>query len=995
MAEIKKGACPDLGCSRTDVSITASGGLRVHAANGKRVSPENPACPGSGQDPAQVPAPSGSLRFLCPVPAGPGGCGHEVQLTANHRARSHLDGQDQPCAGGSDWPIAVDADGYREDTSEWDEARWALALALGQPKSTCEHDYGMWDAPDPDPDGDEIMVSACVKCGEIEPEEGASGLDPQHPSEVSLAEAAADKATRRMDHAALEMREDDQAEIQGQRKPATVANQAAGNSCAQTGPGCQGEVEFRRTPTHRRGAYLCTAHGGGLEESRRRVHDSVPLLNRGEDEPTPDAVFDPTHVLQNEQGMDLEVHPGEAGGCRLPGCCTHPGGFTYVDDDNGHSGSFCRTCGTEEPEPTKPCGCRVGEGFTEDCAQCRADWKTPADLLARMPREVQSLAADNPECWDCGHEVTPLAERFEPSGSVKHVVWNCSRDCAQHRTPESHQGEPCRPQASVQNHLGRLERGEFFVRHTTKPPLNGLVYRAGGFEPEPGILHVTVVSAGSYVGLTGTLTNLQEEITCTDQHGTPRPRRGHPAPAPSSPAPQPSTPSAPQEPSRTATATDPSSKPSTSPSATRVSASATVPSTRATTSGPSAAASTRTPTASKRTEPVADAFSTPKQATAESDRYDNYGRYKLLHPDTGKPVKWTRATTYAKSIQDTFALSQWAQRMTLKGAALRPDIVAAVATLDVKADRARVNALVDDAKKAAGDKVAANLGTAVHAFTEDRDKILVGMEVEPRSIPEKLLPSVDAYEELLTAFGLEPVPGLIEFTTAVKQYEIAGTSDRVYRVTRDITFKLSKRTVTLYAGEYVIGDVKTGADLSYGWMEICIQLAIYAQGLNTSGTWDWGTGSWGKPTLPGNPEVLLKVRTDVGVIAHLPVDRKEGASLATLFAVDLDAGWAAAVLCGQVRATRKLGNLATALSVADVDDAFPAGVQEDAGRAPVVRPVTTRPATLEERAHAVTTQAAASVLWKEAVASRTPKAEVDRLVRIMQEKIASHVEQGA
>jgi hypothetical protein len=215
-------------------------------------------------------------------------------------------------------------------------------------------------------------------------------------------------------------------------------------------------------------------------------------------------------------------------------------------------------------------------------------------------------------------------------------------------------------------------------------------------------------------------------------------------------------------------------------------------------------------------------------------------------------------------------------------------------------------------------------------------------------------------------------------------------------VTRDITFKINKRTVTLYSGEYVIGDVKTGADLSYGWMEICIQLAIYAQGLNTSGVWDWNTRTWGKPTLPDNPDVLLKVRTDVALVPHLPVDRKEGADLATLFAIDLDAGWAAAVLCEQVRATRKKGNLATPLTVADVEETpEPPNepMQRAAARAREV--ITSRPVTLEDKARIVTTQEAASAVWKEAVAARTPKAEVDRLVQIMKDRLDSLVEKGA
>lgn len=390
---------------------------------------------------------------------------------------------------------------------------------------------------------------------------------------------------------------------------------------------------------------------------------------------------------------------------------------------------------------------------------------------------------------------------------------------------------------------------------------------------------------------------------------------------------------------------------------------------------------------------MADAFSTPKQAMKESDKYDNFGRYKLLHPDTGKPVKWTRATTFAKSVQDTFALSMWSQRMVLKGAATRADIPAAAGTLDVKADKDRMNALVEEAKKAAGDKVAANKGTAMHAYTEDLDRRWVGLEVAARPVPEEFQPSVEAYEQILRAFGLEPVPGLIEFTTAVRQYEIAGTSDRVYLVTRDITFDLNGRSVTLYAGEYVVGDVKSGADLSYGWQEICIQLALYVQGLNTSGVWDWATGRWAKPEVPGKPGVQIKVRTDVGIIPHLPVDRSTtGAPLATLYAVDLDAGWAAAVLCAQVRTWRKSRKLATPLEIADV-------AEPEAGKAPEGPSsrtvVASRPASLEDKAKAVTSKAEASGVFQEAKAARVSVAELKRLTVLMQEKLKSFVEQGA
>lgn len=1230
-----------------EVSVNADGGLRFH--HGKKpehyAGPDSKRCKGAGRPPQPVGGPSGGLVFLCRVPAGPRGCGHRVQLTANHRARTHLTPDGHPCAEGSSAPpIAIDLDGYRADTAEWTEEMWSRVLR------------------EPDP----------------APEVPVSGADTSAP--VGFADLPHDR------------------QGDGNQAGQDTHDEA---SCTQ----CQADPDYCPSSDYNSGRgpepdpveCACNLSWATVEAMRAAGHgdmdcDDAPMVPSVVDVP---GVFDVVHRFTDETGIEW-VHPGEAADCRLPECCLHTQGFVYGDDGKGHSGSFCAVCGVPELDPEGP------------------DWHCPPDILENMPEEVRDLARTNPECWECGHEVTPLANRFEPDGSVRaqHVTWTCSAAGVGGRCPDTCGVTPgCRPRLPWEERLGNLGTGDLFRRHRARPPLDQFVYRVQQVDET---VTVTVVSAGPYGGRTGQLADLSEEITCTDEHGQRRPRPGPPTPSPSAAT----TPNGPQggTSSRTPSVTGRGSKPSTKVSAQGAGA----PLTPGTASGPTAKAATSA-TSAGRTD-VADAFSTAKQAASESDRYDRYGRYKLVHPDTRKPVKWTRTTTFAKSIQDTFALSQWAQRMTLKGAALRPDIVAAVSTLEVKADKDRVNALVEDAKKAAGNKVAANLGTAVHAFTEDRDRALVGMPVKAREVPDDLMPSVDAYEQILSAFGLRPVPGLIEFTTAVKQYEVAGTSDRVYLVTRDITFKINGRSLTLYAGEYVIGDVKglalteriptpdgwttmgdikvgdtvfdaygqptrvtvksrikrigtyvvrfddgssvtcdtehiwwtstgsrpgeptaksiqeiiatlrdprtgsahhrvpvagplelpeadlpidpyllgcwlgdghhrgdgitkgrdlfeileadghvlgkeqkqkgdcvtrsvrglraalraeglqfnkhiparylrsstaqrtallrglmdtdgcwntarrtaefsttdkgvalqveelllslgqrphlserqctgygvtttaycvsftpvdlqpfrltrkaeqassstkpvtrstrrvivsvepgpdvetacigvdapthtylagdrmvpthnTGADLSYGWLEICIQLAIYAQGLNTSGVFDWNTGTWGRPVLPDNPDVLLKVRTDVAIIAHLPVDREDGAPLATLYAIDLDEGWAAAVLCGQVRTTRKKGSkLATALTVADVAEMQAAPADRPAVTA---RTVITRPPTLEEKARAVTTQAGASAVWKEAVAARTPKAEVDRLVRIMQEKLKSHVEQGA
>jgi hypothetical protein len=1277
VAEATKAACPQ--CPRTDVSVVGGGVLRAHAANGKKITPENPACPGSGQAP-RAETPGAVAGYVCRVPAGPAGCGHVVGLTSNGRARSHLDNSGKSCPGGSDWPLKVDADGSRTDTAPQagPAATWL-----------CGCDGVTWDSFGAMNDAGHGIGRCRDKVLEQPVAPAVAVPGPGFTAAIAeMAKAVGEPGTvrDRMGLAGVFERDAD--------------NPTITPRSAEPGLGPD-PVEC-----------ACNLQWTGAGAMRAAGHDDMdcdtaPMVRpAGPDEAGHgDMVFDVTHRHIDESGTEW-VHPGDAGECRLPDCCAHPQGFVYGDDEKGHSGSVCPLCGGEEP----------GSG--------PADWRTPPDLLEQMPEHVRRLARGNPECWDCGHEVTPLADRFELDGSVKHVVWACRDNCENARA--GHLSRPCRPQRPEQDRLLSLDEGDLFVRHTARPPLDKLVYRAGA--PGMGPLSATVVTPGPYAGRTGTLTNLEEEITCTDADGRVRPRRdpGTGATSPSSPRSGPSP--TPSHPARTEPPVSPFPGPGSTP-ATTESASAESPSTRATSSGPTDRASGKPPTAAagRRTD-VADAFSTPKQALREADKHDSYGRYKLVHPDTGKPVKWTRATTFAKSVQDTYALSMWSQRMTLKGAALRPDITAAVIALDVKADKDRVNGLVGDAKKAAGDKVAANKGTAVHAFTEDRDRRLVGLPVKDREVPEEFAATVDAYAEILGAFGLEPVPGLIEFTTAVKQYEVAGTSDRVYRVTRDITVQLGNRTVTLYAGEYVIGDVKglalteriptpdgwttmgavqvgdtvfdaygqptrvtvksrakrigtytvrfddgssvtcdtehiwwtstgtrpgeptaksmqeviatlrdartgqahhrvpvagpldlpeadlpidpyllgcwlgdghrrggqitkgrdlfeileadghvlgaeqtgkgdcatrtvqgltallrehglqndkhipavylrasaaqrtallrglmdtdgswntarraatfstvdkalalqveelllslgqrpnratvqgrgfgkevtsypvsftpvglqpfrlprkadqaaastkpvtrstrrvivsvepgpdvetacigvdapthtylagdrmvpthnTGADLSYGWQEICIQLALYAQGINTSGVWSWEHGTWGKPTLPDNPGVLLKVRTDVGLVPHLPVDREAtGAPLATLYAVDLDAGWAAAVLCAQVRTWRKARKIATALEIADVavdpDRLHPE--PGDAPQRPVSRPVViSRPVTLEDRAKAVTSRAEASVVFQEAKAARVTVEELTRLTGIMQAKLESFVEKGA
>lgn len=298
---------------------------------------------------------------------------------------------------------------------------------------------------------------------------------------------------------------------------------------------------------------------------------------------------------------------------------------------------------------------------------------------------------------------------------------------------------------------------------------------------------------------------------------------------------------------------------------------------------------------------MADKFEDAKERGEKDLDFDRWGRYKLPHPKTGKVQPWTRATTFAKSISDTFALSQWSQRMVAKGLTLRPDLVSMAYSLDVKEDKDKLNALCEDAKAAAGNKVAANLGTARHSFSEAVDAGTMSVS----DVPEEARADIQAYVTAMRTAGVSVLPGMIERQTCVPGFDVAGTLDRVLNLD---SIEPWFRTALADAGysitgndeSLVIGDVKSGQDLQYGWNEIAIQLLIYALGVRNSGVWNKKTQSW-EPPRP--------VRLDFAIVMHMPVGQKT----CTLWALNLAEAMEAMELCRSVRRWRKLRNLAVPL----------------------------------------------------------------------------------
>lgn len=343
--------------------------------------------------------------------------------------------------------------------------------------------------------------------------------------------------------------------------------------------------------------------------------------------------------------------------------------------------------------------------------------------------------------------------------------------------------------------------------------------------------------------------------------------------------------------------------------------------------------------------PAQDAFESATPVRERADQKverDSYGRYKLVHPATGKKQAWQRATTFAKMLQDQYGLMEWQQRMTAKGLALRPDLLDLVSTLDVKNDRAQINKLLEEAKSAAGSKVAANQGTVVHKHTEDVD---FGMPLG--DIPVRYQADVAAYRRAMERAQMTTHRHLIERVTAVPALDVAGTLDRIVQDRH---------------GRYRILDVKTG-NMDFGQLEIAIQLAVYAVGVNTAGLYDLDAGVWQSPGF--------RVETDYALVAHIPF----GKGTCDLLSVPIDLGWSAVQTAVQVRDWRKKKKLFTAY-------------EPDGGPVELV-PVPVRPPTWAERFSAISSRGEAADLYNEALKALGYGAELTALAKIGMAQLAS------
>lgn len=329
-------------------------------------------------------------------------------------------------------------------------------------------------------------------------------------------------------------------------------------------------------------------------------------------------------------------------------------------------------------------------------------------------------------------------------------------------------------------------------------------------------------------------------------------------------------------------------------------------------------------------------------------RRDHQKRYIVVDPDlgdfrrykNGNPIGITRATTFNKHAQNTTSLNAWGKRNVVMGASLRPDILRRAHGLTHDNGKQELDRIVDELETAAGAKVAADEGTFLHEFC---DQVDAGLKTW-RDAPAAYQQDIRRYVEALAKEGLEPVPGLIERTTFIREYGgVAGTFDRIF--------------YHRPSGQYIVGDLKTGKTMSYAMDETECQIWTYAHGVNQTGVYDWNSDTWMREYPFGG---LPTVSETVGIIVHMPVQGKEAGEVYLRYA-DLECGRAYAELNHAVRSYPK-----SKVRPFEMPSAAPAEPEA----APVPRfkrdPVMT---TWTDKFSTVATREEANALYKEAKAS--------------------------
>uniref|UniRef100_A0A449GQ69 PD-(D/E)XK nuclease superfamily n=1 Tax=Nocardia farcinica TaxID=37329 RepID=A0A449GQ69_NOCFR len=197
---------------------------------------------------------------------------------------------------------------------------------------------------------------------------------------------------------------------------------------------------------------------------------------------------------------------------------------------------------------------------------------------------------------------------------------------------------------------------------------------------------------------------------------------------------------------------------------------------------------------------MTDLFDPPGGAAAEIPR-DGWGRPKIVPPEGGKLVAYTRCTTFVSALEDTYSLTKWKMRQVALGLASRPDLLLSASAH--RDDKHELDRIAEKALEAAGSSAAATSGTRAAYPGPSCTTKVDRLECCPTTRAPTWTPTSQR----------PPICGTPQSSSSgcVTPLRIGGTADRVIDL----------------GGRYRIGDVKTGS-IEHAIGKISMQLAVYA-----------------------------------------------------------------------------------------------------------------------------------------------------------------------
>lgn len=232
---------------------------------------------------------------------------------------------------------------------------------------------------------------------------------------------------------------------------------------------------------------------------------------------------------------------------------------------------------------------------------------------------------------------------------------------------------------------------------------------------------------------------------------------------------------------------------------------------------------------------------------------------------------YQRASGVTKAIEDTFTLEAWQRRNVLFGMAHDSSLVARVLAVGGdpsswdRSDKDQLDEIVAACNTAAKAHRRADIGTALHALIERRER---GEAVQAGEYAA----DIEAYFAALAACGVEVLPEFVEVKFVNHEFMAAGTADNV----------------VMFDGMHTIGDKKTGGSADYLGLGATGQLATYAAGV----LWDVERDC----ELP-TPEI----NQHLGLIFHVPA----GEGRCTVYQVPLAEGRRAVEVVERVKLLRR------------------------------------------------------------------------------------------